>query len=344
MKVNNGDPAVHAGQHGPAAFAADDCARAEFDGGTINIRDRTNDGQVGKLARSHTRLGQVCAVSLDLDDPRPPYQQVAANLRAAILMGKLAPAERLPSQAELSAIYGLARMTIQQALRVLKNDGLIVSRQGSGTFVRQRPETCRDPIRDKVGKALAAFNELRVQRDSYEPHGDWDAGVFAFDEGLANLGADLADAVAQLLAGSAETASPARSRPRSVGGVFPPGRQVTRRNTCEKARIKEDAMNAAVKDETLAPSPPVTPAAVWLLTVEWGSDGEGGYGWTRRSIHATRERAESAAAELVTTITEEAFDDLTVLRSEGEPDWFYAELDGGGYCPMAYSLEQMPVD
>lgn len=77
-------------------------------------------------------------MSLDIDDPRPPYQQVAASLRAAILTRKVAPGDRLPSQAELSKRYGVARMTIQQALRILKDEGLVASRQGSGMFVRER--------------------------------------------------------------------------------------------------------------------------------------------------------------------------------------------------------------
>ena len=77
-------------------------------------------------------------MTLDLDDPRPPYLQVAAALRAAILTRKVAPGDRLPSQAELAQRYGVARMTIQQALRILKDEGLVSSRQGSGMFVRER--------------------------------------------------------------------------------------------------------------------------------------------------------------------------------------------------------------
>lgn len=77
-------------------------------------------------------------MSIDLDDPRPPYQQVAASLRASILTRKVSPGDRLPSQAELSKHYGVARMTIQQALRILKDEGLVASRQGSGMFVRER--------------------------------------------------------------------------------------------------------------------------------------------------------------------------------------------------------------
>ena len=77
---------------------------------------------------------------LDPDDPRPPYQQVANALRAAILTRTFRPGEKLPSGPELSRRYGVARMTVQQAIRLLRDEGLVVSRQGSGVFVRERTE------------------------------------------------------------------------------------------------------------------------------------------------------------------------------------------------------------
>lgn len=77
-------------------------------------------------------------MSLDPQDPRPPYQQVAAALRAAILTRKFEPGDKLPSQTELAKHYGVARMTVQQALRILKDEGLTYSRQGSGVFARER--------------------------------------------------------------------------------------------------------------------------------------------------------------------------------------------------------------
>ncbi|HEV8596117.1 MAG TPA: GntR family transcriptional regulator [Candidatus Dormibacteraeota bacterium] len=79
-------------------------------------------------------------MSLDPDDPRPPYVQVANALRAAILTKTLAPGEQLPSGNDLAKRYGVARMTVQHALRTLREEGLIVSRQGSGVFVRERTE------------------------------------------------------------------------------------------------------------------------------------------------------------------------------------------------------------
>lgn len=77
---------------------------------------------------------------LDPDDPRGPARQIAATLRAAILTGKLQPGARLPTQPELATHYGVARETVKVALRQLANDRLLVSRQGSGTFVRAQVE------------------------------------------------------------------------------------------------------------------------------------------------------------------------------------------------------------
>ncbi|MFI8080588.1 GntR family transcriptional regulator [Kitasatospora sp. NPDC086009] len=77
---------------------------------------------------------------LDPDDNRPPYEQVASSLGAAIRTRKLAPGEKLPSHKDLTEMYGFARATIQRALRDLEDEGLVVSRKGSGVFVRNRTE------------------------------------------------------------------------------------------------------------------------------------------------------------------------------------------------------------
>jgi DNA-binding transcriptional regulator YhcF (GntR family) len=77
---------------------------------------------------------------LDPDDPRPASQQIANVLRAAIRTRKLAPGERLPSQHDLAERYGVARETVKAALRILRDERLVVSRQGSGAFVRAQTE------------------------------------------------------------------------------------------------------------------------------------------------------------------------------------------------------------
>lgn len=98
---------------------------------------------------------------LDPDDPRQASQQIANKLRAAILTRKIAPGERLPSQPDLAARYGVARETVKRALSVLRAERLIVSRQGSGVFVRaqtQRPVELRPHIE-------AAFEQPHVAID-----------------------------------------------------------------------------------------------------------------------------------------------------------------------------------
>jgi len=98
---------------------------------------------------------------LDPDDPRQASQQIANKLRAAILTRKLSPGDKLPSQPELASRYGVARETVKRALETLKGERLIVSRQGSGVFVRaqtQRPVELRPHIE-------AAFEAAHVSVD-----------------------------------------------------------------------------------------------------------------------------------------------------------------------------------
>ncbi|MFE4359043.1 GntR family transcriptional regulator [Kitasatospora sp. NPDC056800] len=79
-------------------------------------------------------------MALDPDDSRPPYQQVRGSLRASILTKQpgFEPGDKLPSGPELAKHFGVARGTVDKALDLLRTEGLIVTRQGSGSFVRER--------------------------------------------------------------------------------------------------------------------------------------------------------------------------------------------------------------
>jgi DNA-binding transcriptional regulator YhcF (GntR family) len=94
-------------------------------------------------------------MTLDPDDSRPPYLQVAGLLKAAILTREFAPGAQLPSGAEMAETYGVSRQTIQSALKELKKWNLTVSRAGSGTYVRANTER---PVglRPHVEKAFEA--------------------------------------------------------------------------------------------------------------------------------------------------------------------------------------------
>ena len=72
---------------------------------------------------------------------------IAKDLRAAIRSGGYQPGDRLPSEAALMSNYGVARMTARHGLSMLKDEGLTVTRHGSGVFVR----TFEPIIRDSTG-------------------------------------------------------------------------------------------------------------------------------------------------------------------------------------------------
>lgn len=75
-------------------------------------------------------------MAIKQDDPRPAYVQIADDLRTAIQKGEIAPGNQLPSTTDLTERYGVARMTVRSALRLLRDEGLVVARQGTGVFVR----------------------------------------------------------------------------------------------------------------------------------------------------------------------------------------------------------------
>lgn len=73
------------------------------------------------------------------DSPVSYYRQLYGILRDELAAGKWQPGERMPSEAELIAIYGVSRITVRQAFELLVNDGLVYRRRGSGTFVNVTP-------------------------------------------------------------------------------------------------------------------------------------------------------------------------------------------------------------
>jgi GntR family transcriptional regulator len=62
----------------------------------------------------------------------PPYQQLYAILRAQIVSGEITG--RLPSENHLAQEYGLAVGTVRKAIRMLRDEGLITTAPGWGSY------------------------------------------------------------------------------------------------------------------------------------------------------------------------------------------------------------------
>lgn len=82
-------------------------------------------------------------LAIDPQSALPAYRQVANGLRDQIRGGALRPGQQLPSENELMASLGLARMTVRNALQVLREEGLVEARHGRGVFVRSAPPILR---------------------------------------------------------------------------------------------------------------------------------------------------------------------------------------------------------
>ena len=69
------------------------------------------------------------------------YVRVANDIAARIASGELPAGTRLRAERDLATHYGVAYGTVRRAMEVLREQGLIVTIHGRGTFVNERPGT-----------------------------------------------------------------------------------------------------------------------------------------------------------------------------------------------------------
>jgi DNA-binding GntR family transcriptional regulator len=84
------------------------------------------------------RTVMIVVDGLDYEAGEPIYLQLAAILRARIRSGDLRPGKLIPSENRLMQEYEVARATARKAVRVLREEGLVYTVQGWGTFVKPR--------------------------------------------------------------------------------------------------------------------------------------------------------------------------------------------------------------
>lgn len=114
-----------------------------------SLSERTGASRISECGQPHGEYA-VWTTTVTKNKParsrdllrRPPSlaDTLAAKLRREIVAGDLRPGKKLPTEQQLSDIYGVSRPTVREAIRCLKQDGIVITRQGAGAFVAD-PET-----------------------------------------------------------------------------------------------------------------------------------------------------------------------------------------------------------
>ena len=103
----------------------------------------------------------------------PLHVEVAELLRRQILSGTIKAGEKLPALNELTEKFGVARMTIRQAMDALEDEGLIERYAGKGTFAKEIDLPMRQKLNMKAElsqlQAMVAQLEVMVVGDDDTP-------------------------------------------------------------------------------------------------------------------------------------------------------------------------------
>src|ERR1700684_2316417 len=103
--------------------------------------------------------------------PTPPLLQTPSRpaklaewFAREIRTGRLVSGEKLPTEQELNARFGVSRTVIREAMASLRSEGLVVSRQGSGVFVADHETTLTFRIvSDEVRSLTEVQNVLQLR-------------------------------------------------------------------------------------------------------------------------------------------------------------------------------------
>ena len=101
---------------------------------------------------------------LDVGGPDPLYRQVEQRILRCLADGEWKPGGQLPTESQLAARFGVAVFTIRAGIGELAKSGILVRKQGKGTFVarhsRSRQRYQFSHIHDAAGRQLLAGREL----------------------------------------------------------------------------------------------------------------------------------------------------------------------------------------
>ena len=93
-------------------------------------------------------------------DRRPMYLQIMEQIRHRIAVGDWPPGQELPSIRALAAAVQVSVITVKRAYLELERDGVIVTRQGKGSFVADGADLSVQLRRDELDEHLSAAADI----------------------------------------------------------------------------------------------------------------------------------------------------------------------------------------
>ncbi|BCL17236.1 GntR family transcriptional regulator [Micromonospora sagamiensis] len=105
----------------------------------------------------------------------PNYQRVVDDLRSRILSGQLGPGDKLPTEKELQQRWGFSTTIIKHALTLLRSEGLIEGRRGSGNYVRDRTQLVRRAHSRDMRKRLGSTSPFARDSEAAGKQPTWEA-------------------------------------------------------------------------------------------------------------------------------------------------------------------------
>lgn len=103
--------------------------------------------------------------AIDPDSSEPPFEQLRAQLIAAVRSGEATAGDKLPTVRALASELGLAANTVAKAYRALESDGLIQTRGRSGSFVASHGDATQQAAQDAASAFASRMRDLRVDAD-----------------------------------------------------------------------------------------------------------------------------------------------------------------------------------
>jgi GntR family transcriptional regulator, transcriptional repressor for pyruvate dehydrogenase complex len=98
------------------------------------------------------------------------YEEVVGQLHQLIDDGRLKAGDRLPSERELAETFRVSRSSVREAIKTLENEGMVVSRPGSGTFITAvNVEAIIPPLASLLSRGKDALVDLFEMRCLVEP-------------------------------------------------------------------------------------------------------------------------------------------------------------------------------